>query len=141
MSDLITIVMAGSPVAKGRPRFSPKTGIVYTPAKTARYEDRLAWAAQAAMVGRPLFDGPLTVGVRVFIGIPVSKPKRWIERARGGLEHPTKKPDADNYAKILDALNKVVWIDDSQIVELLVCKVYSDQPRIEIGVSRKLACG
>ena len=43
---MIRIVMAGEPIGKGRPRFSRATGTVYTPEKTARYEERLAWAAQ-----------------------------------------------------------------------------------------------
>ena len=46
-----------------------------------------------------------------------------------------RKPDPDNIAKMLDALNRVVWVDDSQIVGLDACqKRYSDRPRIEIYV-------
>jgi hypothetical protein len=53
-----------------------------------------------------------------------------------GQEHrPTTKPDADNVAKLLDALNKIVWADDAQIVALHVFKHYSDRPRIEIAIT------
>lgn len=127
--------MAGAPVGKGRPRFSRKTGHVYTPEKTARYEERLAWAAQSEMKGRPLFEGPLRVTVEAAMPIPVSKPEKWKTAARDQLVWPTGKPDADNIAKMLDALNNVVWRDDSQIVDLRVIKQYSDTPGLEIKVT------
>lgn len=128
------IEMAGEPIGKGRPRFSRKTGTAYTPQKTARYEDRLAWAAQAEMAGRAPFTGPLSVSLRAFMSIPESKPKKWKAAALDGSIRPTKKPDLDNIAKLADALNKVVWIDDAQIVTLNVEKLYSDRPRLEINV-------
>jgi Holliday junction resolvase RusA-like endonuclease len=131
---MITIELAGDPVGKGRPRFSKKSGTVYTPLKTARYESRLAWAAQSIMKGRPLLEGPLSVFVRAFMTIPSSRPKKWRSAAADGAIHPTKKPDIDNIAKMMDALNKVVWIDDCQIVSLTVAKVYSDRPRLEIRI-------
>ena len=50
-----------------------------------------------------------------------------------GQIRPTKKPDADNCAKsVLDALNKIAFDDDSQIVELHVNKYYSENPRVTI---------
>jgi Holliday junction resolvase RusA-like endonuclease len=46
---------------------------------------------------------------------------------------PTKKPDADNIAKIVcDALNGIAFLDDKQIVDARITKWYSDTPRIEI---------
>ena len=133
---MIRIVMAGEPIGKGRPRFSRATGTVYTPEKTARYEERLAWVAQSVMAGQPLLDGPLVVTVRAHMSIPASKPGKWKAAALAGETRPTKKPDLDNFAKCLDALNKVVWVDDSQIVLLHVEKHWTDQPRIEITVDK-----
>ncbi len=138
MSDLfgdeIVIVMNGEPVAKGRPRFVRATGRAFTPEKTASYEARLGYAAQAVMRGRPLLTGALDVQVVIYRSIPVSKPKKWREAALLGSVRPTSKPDWDNFGKILDSVNKIVWVDDSQIVEGRVQKFYSDQPRIEIFV-------
>jgi Holliday junction resolvase RusA-like endonuclease len=103
-------------------------------AKTARYEDRLAWAAQIVMAGRPLLEGALIVAMDIYRIVPASKPRKWREAALRDEIRPITKPDYDNYAKILDALNRVVWVDDSQIVDSRVRKFYSDRPRIEIRV-------
>ena len=131
---MISIRMDGQPVGKGRPRFSRATGTVYTPEKTARYEERLAWAAQSVMAGRPLLTGGLQVDIEAHMEIPKSKPKAWKAAALSGAARPTTKPDPDNIAKMLDALNKVVWVDDSQIVLLTVAKFYSERPGIQIMI-------
>ena len=36
--------------------------------------------------------------------------------------------------EILDSLNLIVWVDDSQIVDLRVIKRYSAQPQLTIDV-------
>ena len=125
---MITIHLAGEPVGKGRPRFVKATGRAFTPEKTVRFEDRLSLAAQIAMDGRPLLEGPLEVHVTIAMSIPASKPKKWQADAAAGIIRPTKKPDADNFAKALDACNLIVWADDAQIVELRVSKFYREQP-------------
>lgn len=132
---MIEIILAGEPVGKGRPRFSRKSGAVYTPEKTARFEERLAWAAQQAMRGHKLFEGALRVRMDAYVSIPKSMKKTIRQGALMGLVRPTKKPDADNFAKMLDACNKVVWVDDSQIVSLQVEKHYSTEPRMVIKIS------
>lgn len=131
---MISITLAGPPLGKGRVRFVKATGRTFTPERTVTFESRLAFEAQHVMNGRPLLEGPLSVSMRVFMAIPESKPKRWKADALARRVFPTKKPDADNFAKMLDALNMIVWVDDSQIVELGVCKRYSDAPRMEITV-------
>lgn len=134
MIDPIVIRMDGEPRGKGRPRFSRLTGAAYTPERTARYEERLAWIAQAEMAGRPLLDGPIRLDVQIYMSIPKSKPKKWREAALSGDIRPTGKPDWDNVAKMTDALNKVVWHDDGQVVFATVCKYYSDRPRLEMTI-------
>lgn len=125
---MIEIYLAGEPVGKGRPRFVKATGRAFTPEKTVRFEDRLSMAAQLAMSGRPLLEGPLDVHVTIAMTIPASKSKKWQAAALAGEIRPTKKPDADNFAKMLDAANMIVWADDAQIVELRVSKFYSNIP-------------
>jgi Holliday junction resolvase RusA-like endonuclease len=53
-----------------------------------------------------------------------------------GIVRPTKKPDFDNIGKIIcDALNKIAYDDDSQIVEANIYKVYADIPRVEVTLT------
>ncbi|MCY0148349.1 RusA family crossover junction endodeoxyribonuclease [Hoeflea sp. G2-23] len=131
----LTVNLAGAPLAKGRVRFAKATGHTYTPERTVNYESRLAHAAQVAMAGRPLLTGPLEVHVEIRMPIPKSKPKKWKADALAGLIRPTKKPDADNFAKMLDALNLIVWEDDSQIVDLRTVKFYHEAPAFIATVS------
>lgn len=48
---------------------------------------------------------------------------------------PVKKPDCDNIAKIiLDALNKIAYKDDSQVIELSVKKLYSEKAKVLVHI-------
>lgn len=134
MPDEIIVELAGAPMAKERVRVT-KEGHAYTPQRTVNYEARLAHAAQIAMAGRPLLDGPLEVVVTITMPVAESKPKKWREAALVGKIRPVKKPDADNYAKVLDALNLIVWADDSQIVDLRVVKFYGGRPSFHARIS------
>ena len=41
--------------------------------------------------------------------------------------HHVKTPDLDNLVKfVLDAMNKVFYVDDSQVTEIITTKEYSD---------------
>ena len=134
--QVITIELAGVPVAKGRPRFVRKTGMAFTPAHTRQYESHLRLAAQQAMDGLPMLQGALLMRVRVTLPVPASFSKRRREAALAGLEWPAKRPDWDNYGKAAsDAMNTIVFNDDSQIVDARVVKQYGERPglRIEVG--------
>jgi len=117
MSDVVTVVIGGQPVAKGRPRMT-RRGFAYTPAATRKYEAHGRLGAQLAMDGRP----PITVPVRAEITIDLVPPASWSAMRRDaalrGDIRPTTKPDADNYVKAgLDAVNAIVIADDSLVVE------------------------
>jgi len=129
----IFFFVAGKPMAKARVRFS-KAGHAFTPERTVNYEGQLAYAAQVAMNGAVPIEGPVSASVRVYMPIAPSWSKKKREAALTGAIRPTSKPDADNYAKMLDALNHIVWVDDSQVVDLRVVKEYSLNPRMEIIV-------
>lgn len=132
---MIEITLAGEPIGKGRPRFVRATGRTYTPEQTASFENKLAWAAQTAMKGRALLVDAVILSVTAFRSVPPSWSAKKRKAAIDQLLRPTGKPDADNVLKLVaDALNKVVWADDSQIVEAHVYKKYSEQPRLEITI-------
>jgi Holliday junction resolvase RusA-like endonuclease len=131
---LVTIRLAGVPEGKGRPRFARATGRAFTPAATRSYEAALRFAGQEAMGARTPIDGALAITIIAALPIPESRSKAWKTAAIAGTEHPTVRPDFDNLAKVVDALNQVVWIDDKQVVSALIVKIYSDRPALTIEV-------
>lgn len=130
-----TFTVPGAPVAKGRARFAKQGGFVraYTPAKTAAYEGLVALAAAEAMAGADPMQGPMRLGVTILLPIPASWSKRKQAMAVEGLVAATKKPDADNVLKaIKDGMNGVVYVDDSQAVEINVVKRYAATPKVVV---------
>jgi Holliday junction resolvase RusA-like endonuclease len=129
----ITITIDGAPVGKARPRVT-RAGIAFTPAATRSYGTHLAWAAQAAMVGRKPLTGPLRLTVEAFLPVPRSWSQKRQRAAVAGLVRPTGKPDLDNVIKNCDALNAIVWTDDTQVVAISASKRYSDKPRLVLTI-------
>ena len=81
-------------------------------------------------------DEELRATIIAYYPIAKSTSKKKRQQMLAGLIRPTKKPDLDNVIKsILDALNKVAYHDDTQIVSLSVEKFYSDSPRVEVAIS------
>ena len=80
-------------------------------------------------------QGAIALGVRAYLPIPKSKPKKWQAAAMAGEIRPTTKPDIDNLAKnIEDVMNGVFFVDDRQIVTLSVEKWYGEPARWEISL-------
>jgi Holliday junction resolvase RusA-like endonuclease len=137
----LTIVLAGEPVGKGRARaFAKKNGAGighYTPAKTRSYEAMIRSAASDMMGEAPPVEGPIEIEIIARLGIAASWSKKKREQARNGTLLPTKRPDLSNIEKAAeDALNTVVFKDDSQIVTKVSRKVFSDKPALVITVRR-----
>lgn len=116
MTDVVAFVVQGKPQGKQRPRLG-KSGCVYTPAATRRYERSIAWAATA---GRPRgwrLSGAVSVEVACYF------PDARIR-------------DVDNVLKaVLDGMNGVAYHDDSQVVLANVTKALDrEHPRTEVVV-------
>lgn len=137
------ITILGEPQGKARARVvrNKYTGKnhSFTPEKTELYENliKLEYKNQ----GGEYFgfsDGSkikknVSVVIRAYYGIPQSFSKKKKTLAESNSIRPSKKPDADNIAKVVcDALNGIAYIDDTQVVSLSVSKYYSDIPRVEI---------
>ena len=126
----------GEPKGKGRPGFNTKTGHAITPKDTAIYENlvRMEYLNQCGETKFP-DDAMLDMRIKAYYTIPPSRPKKKKELMRAGIIRPTKKPDMDNCIKIIaDALNKIAYHDDTQIVDCQVRKFYSDDPRVEVRI-------
>jgi Holliday junction resolvase RusA-like endonuclease len=138
---MVTYIVYGEPVGKGRPRFARRGNFVstYSPQKTKTYEDEIRMMARAAMGASEPLDTPVTVAIYIRVGIPASYSKQKRKDALSGVLKPTKKPDIDNIAKcFLDAMNEIVYLDDKQVVNLHLTKVYAETPAVEVMVKEDL---
>ena len=68
------------------------------------------------------------------MGVPPSWTRKRRDDALAGVIRPTGKPDYDNIGKVVDALNGIVWVDDSQIVDARIRKLYDERARLVIEV-------
>jgi Holliday junction resolvase RusA-like endonuclease len=108
---------------------------IYTPKETVDYEELVSAAAKRAMAGRAPLAGPVEILMELRMPIPVSWSKTKRVKASAGQVRATKKPDSGNVQKAIeDALNEIVYIDDSQIVVTTVRKVYHAEPCVVIAV-------
>jgi Holliday junction resolvase RusA-like endonuclease len=129
----VTVVIAGEPVAKARPRLTRR--VAYTPAHTRKYEAHGRLAAQLAMGDRPPLEAPVRIELVAELPIPVSWSGRRRALAVTGDLLPTSRPDVDNYIKAgLDSLNEIIVRDDSQIVEITARKRFSVAPKLVMTV-------
>ena len=101
---------------KRRPRIK-RNGHSYDPKENQR-EKRAMVAAFNAQCGAvaPL-EGAVSVKVDIYRRMPKNRPQKLLR------EFDTYKPDADNIAKaVLDAMNGLAFVDDSQVVSLTATK-------------------
>lgn len=138
-ANFIRIIITGDPVAKGRPRTVklPDGSITtHTPKKSRRWEQDARMVAREQVGDMALHQG--AVGIRVVAAFSI--PKGWtkwkVEAALKGKVCHTVRPDGDNILKaVKDALNGIIWRDDSQVVRATVEKRYSDRPLVGIEVT------
>lgn len=139
---IVAFTVFGNPVGKGRMRHrmaqtSDGREFIqgYTPKKTRNYESEIRLEAKLAMMGHKLATGPVVLIVRAFFPIPSSWSKKKQRLAQLGAIVPVVRPDWDNIGKSAsDAMNSIVFRDDAVIVDSVVRKRYSVEPRIEIAV-------
>lgn len=103
------------PVAASRPRVG-KWGAYYS----GPYKDFREAAKEKVfgILGQDFvpLQGPLAVVVEIYATQPKSTK----------LDYP--RPDIDNYTKaVLDALNTLLWEDDSQIISIYATKQWAEQ--------------
>lgn len=77
----------------------------------------VADAASEVATGE-LFEGPIVLSLAFYLPRPKSAPK--------SVLYPAKRPDLSKLIRSTeDALKGVLWVDDSQVVDLLVRKRYA----------------
>lgn len=126
------IIVEGKIKGKARPRFF--NGRAITTTETVKYENwvRINYQNQCG----EYLEGPIRARIIAYYKIPKSYSKKRVQAILEGKEQPIKKPDADNIAKIiLDSLNDIAFHDDSQVVELIVIKRWTeDIERVEFDL-------
>jgi Holliday junction resolvase RusA-like endonuclease len=131
----LEIVIPGQPLGKGRARFSRKSGVAYTPAKTRSAEAVIKQFAAEATGQAPLATAALAMDIEAVFAVPPSWPKYKREAALKGAPHIIA-PDADNILKLVcDALNGVVFHDDRIVATVTVRKRYGPSPYTKIRIT------
>lgn len=134
MKLLCRLDVPGKIHGKGRPRFSGRTGTVYTPKPTAIYENYIK-TLFLSQFGAIQTDKPLVLKITAFLGIPKSTTKKERVLIEKGEKQPTKKPDIDNIIKVvLDALNGVAYIDDKQVIRVEATKAFGETESLHIEI-------
>lgn len=129
----LTITIPGEPKRKERPRVNTRTGNVYTPSTTTSAEAVIAQEVKSHCVGwgEPPYWTKGNVRVDVLF-VTHKNPK-----------NPAGRMDVDNCAKlVMDALNKLVWADDSQVSDLVASirrGAEHGEPRTEITLEWEAA--
>ena len=139
MAKVLTFVVPGVPVAKGRPRMT-RRGRVYTPAKTVAYERTVAVAAQvakSAVADGLMFPGPVQVTIWCRFATPLS----WSRKKTAAMLHQphTQLPDLDNLVKsVLDGMNHThnIWTDDRQVAAVTATKHWSEKSCVLVRIEK-----
>lgn len=131
--NTLTFEIPGDVQAQQRPRVT-RNG-TFDPKESKDYKSFVRLVA-SQVAPETLITEEIKLTVDVYLKIPKkyhTKPKMALINA--GELRPTTKPDIDNLAKgIKDGLSKIIWHDDSQVIELVARKWYSDNPRAEVTI-------
>ena len=133
------IIVYGEPVAKGSMKgFNAGGRVILTNdnVKTKDWQTLVAWTA-GQKCGE-VTGGPVSLLINFYL------PKgKTVKR-----EYPSTKPDIDKLLRcVLDALTGIVYVDDSQVIDVQVAKRYADgeggfgRPRVEIWVNKPARYG
>ena len=110
-----------------RQRFIPGKGRV---GKRTDEPDRADFKARVSLCAKQAMPTPYAGPVRLTILVSRPQPASYPKKPTKSKPWPwadMTKPDADNYAKIMqDALNGILFVDDAQIVDLRVCKLFGE---------------
>jgi len=125
------ITIPGDPVAQGRPRFYRMgSGVrAVDPPKSRNWKAEAQWHMKQACDEsgfKPIqAKVPVELSIEVVFRCPISdyrkrEPREW--------RWHTKRPDLDNVIKaVKDAGTGILWIDDSQVVEISASKIIAAQ--------------
>ena len=138
----ITFTVPGQPQGKARARVSTFGGFAraYTPEKTQMYENFIKVCYLDG--NSPKLQGALNLTVTAVYSIPKGFSLKKRKQALNGEIKPQTKPDLDNVFKVVcDALNKIAYDDDKQIVQMFGSKFYGESPYLKIEIEEVSSSG
>jgi len=129
------------PVACARPRLGKF--VTYTPKSTSEYKKLLADLLHLELRNNQelkakiecLYDQPISMHMTFSLPIPKrlikkKEPQPWRSTV------PVTKPDVDNlYKSVADIMSGQIYRDDSQVVSVLIKKIYDERPYVNITVN------
>jgi Holliday junction resolvase RusA-like endonuclease len=144
INDRIEMIVLGEPKAQARHRHFQMKGVkhvqTYDPSKSKK--GTFASILQDNAPKTPL-EGPLSLDLIFYMPRPKNHygtGKKTGELKPSAPDWHTGRPDIDNLTKFVqDALNKIYWRDDSIICNLTARKMYSENPRTEIVITKLLS--
>ena len=117
------IVIPGNPIPQPRHRISGNRR--YIPKKHLIHAYKQFIQLQAKKSIKEPMGSPIILNVTFYIRQPKTCNRTY----------PTVRPDLDNYMKgVMDALNGILYYDDSQIIRIIATKQYSNEPRTVINI-------
>ena len=132
--EVVIVIPGEAKTECKRQRFIQGRGI----GKRVDVPDRAAWKARvserAFATCREPFRGPLFCEIELRRVKPASYPKR-ATKTNPWPNAWWKKPDVDNYVKLLfDALTGIVWLDDAQVTDLHVSKRFGERDEVIVTI-------
>ena len=117
---MIKLTIPGDPIPAARPRFA--RGRAYQPRRNVEYRKQIQASARQAMANCEPLTGEVSASLKIY------RKYKTTSRRFG---------DVDNHLKgVFDALNKIVFVDDSQITKCVVEKFQDEfNPRREIELT------
>lgn len=131
---MISFEVRGNPVAQKRHRHQLRGKHVHIYDPSSDDKDDFLMVSRQHAPERPL-EGALRVDLEFYFARPKSH-----FRKDGGLRSTApinhiSRPDIDNLRKlVMDALNGVFWIDDSQVCMCTTFKGYDVAPRVSVTI-------
>jgi Holliday junction resolvase RusA-like endonuclease len=128
-AGVVEFTIPGTPVPFART--GTRGGQRFTPPKQRSAMGVIKHFAQLAMAGRAPMEGP----IELTLSATYLKPASWSKKRIAETVWKTSKPDGDNLQKLIkDACNKVVWVDDAQVVRWVGEKRYGDCEQMRVTV-------
>lgn len=134
---MLNLIIPGKPIHKKRPRFTTRSGFVRTYNSQHKEEETVRRHLREQYRGQPI-----TVAIKVDIIFKMPRPKSHYGTGKNSSilkkkapQYHTVVPDEDNLKKfIYDCMNKIIWRDDSLVVESHCIKRYGEKPETVISI-------